>query len=137
MLFCDEIQVARAAAITDVKGNDLAKAPGVTADLSFRYERPVSNWGNFTGTLQFTHRSKFSQRIFNNPTTDALPSYETVNTVLSFDALSELWGLDFMAMNIFNEDGINARFTDVFGVGSTSDELIPPRQIMGRVRVYF
>lgn len=135
--FCDEIQIARAAAITDVKGNDLAKAPGVTADLSFRYERPVSNWGNFTGTLQFTHRGKFSQRIFNNPTTDAVPGYETVNTVLSFDALSEKWGLDFMAMNIFNEDGINARFTDVFGVGSTSDELIPPRQIMGRVRVYF
>lgn len=136
-LFCPEIQVARANAILDVKGNDLAKAPSVTADLSFRYQRPVSNWGNFTGILQFTYRGKFNQRIFNNPVTDKVPAYQTLNTILSFDALSEKWGIDFLAMNIFDEDGINARFTDVFGVGSTSDELIAPRQIMGRVRVYF
>ena len=87
--------------------------------------------------MQFTYRGKFNQRIFNNPTTDKVPSYETVSSVFSFDALSEKWGLDLLAINIFNKDGINARFTDVFGVGSTSDELIAPRQIIGRVRVYF
>ncbi len=136
-LFCPEIQIARAAAITDVKGNDLAKAPSVTADLSFRYQRPAANWGNLSASVQFTYRGKFNQRIFNNPTTDKVPSYETVSSVFSFDALSEKWGLDLLAINIFNKDGINARFTDVFGVGSTSDELIAPRQIIGRVRVYF
>ncbi|MFT5351535.1 MAG: iron complex outermembrane receptor protein [Planctomycetota bacterium] len=136
-LFCPEIQIARAAALTDVKGNDLAKAPSVTADLSLRYEHTVADMGDFTGTLQFTYRGKFNQRIFNNPTTDKVPGYETVNAIISFDALSEKWGADLLAMNIFNKDGINARFTDVFGVGSTSDELIAPRQIMGRVRVYF
>jgi iron complex outermembrane receptor protein len=136
-LFCDQIQLARAAAITDVKGNELAKAPKLSANLSFRYEQPVANWGNFSSSLQFTYRGKFNQRIFNNLLTDNVPAYKTVNTIFSFDASSELWGVDFLALNIFNEDGVNARFTDVFGVGSTSDELIPPRQLMGRVRVYF
>ena len=136
-LFCPEIQVARANAITDVKGNDLAKAPSITADLSLRHERQLSDLGSLSGTLQFTYRGKFNQRIFNNPRTDKVPSYETVSAVLSFDSLNEKWGLDLLAMNIFDKDGINARFTDVFGVGSTSDELIAPRQIMGRVRVYF
>jgi iron complex outermembrane receptor protein len=136
-LFCDQIQTARAAAIRDVKGNDLAKAPQISADLSFRYERPVRNSGNFSSSLQFTYRGKFNQRIFNNPVTDKVPDYLTVSTILSFDASSENWGVDLLALNIFDEDGINARFTDVFGVGSTSDELIAPRQIMGRVRLYF
>ncbi|NKB35826.1 MAG: TonB-dependent receptor plug domain-containing protein [Gammaproteobacteria bacterium] len=136
-LFCPEIQVARANAILDVQGNDLAKAPAVTADLSFRHETPLSNLGTLSSTLQITYRGKFNQRIFNNPTTDKVPSYETVSTVISFDASNERWGLDFLAMNIFNKNGVNARFTDVFGVGSTSDELIPPRQIMGRLRINF
>ncbi|MBT7951933.1 MAG: TonB-dependent receptor [Gammaproteobacteria bacterium] len=136
-LFCDQIQLARAAAITDVEGNDLGKAPKLSADLSFRYEQPVANWGNFSSTFQFTYRGKFNQRIFNNPLTDKVPAYKTVNTIFSFDASNELWGVDFLALNIFNENGVNARFTDAFGVGSTSDELIPPRQLMGRVRVYF
>ena len=136
-LFCPEIQVARANAITDVKGNDLAKAPSITADLSIRHERRLTDIGSLSAVLQFTYRGKFNQRIFNNPITDKVPSYETVSAVLSFDALSEKWGLDLLAMNIFNDNGINARFTDVFGVGSTSDELIAPRQVMGRVRVYF
>ena len=136
-LFCPEIQVARANAILDVRGNELAKAPSVTADLSFRHERALHDWGTLSSTLQITYRGKFNQRIFNNPQTDRVPSYETVSTVISFDSADERWGLDFLAMNIFDKDGINARFTDVFGVGSTSDELIPPRQVMGRVRLNF
>ncbi|MDG2288584.1 MAG: TonB-dependent receptor, partial [Woeseiaceae bacterium] len=136
-LFCPEIQVARANAISDVKGNDLAKAPSITADLSLHHERPLNDLGNLSSTLQFTYRGKFNQRIFNNPTTDKVPSYGTVSAVFSFDSLNEKWGLDLLAMNIFDKDGINARFTDVFGVGSTSDELIAPRQIIGRVRIYF
>jgi len=136
-LFCDEIQLARADALSDVKGNALAKAPQLTAHLSLRYQRTLASWGNFTGSLQFAYRGKFNQRIFNNPRTDKVPSYEIFNTVLSFDSSGEKWGVDLIALNIFDKDGINARFTDVFGVGSTSDELIPPRQIMGRIRLYF
>jgi len=136
-LFCDEIQVARAGAIRDVKGNELAKSPGMSADMSLRYENDMEDLGLFTATFQYTYRGGFEQRIFNNPTTDNVPSYNTFNTVLSLSTLDQKWKFDLMAMNIFDKDGINARFTDVFGVGSTSDELIPPRQIIGRVTYYF
>jgi iron complex outermembrane receptor protein len=136
-LFCDEIQVARADAILDVKGNELGKSPRFSADLSLRYEREIGDEGLFSASFQYTYRGEFQQRIFNNPTTDDVPSYNTFNTVLSFYTQDQKWKFDFLALNITSEDGINARFTDVFGVGSTSDELIPPRQIMGRVTYYF
>ena len=32
--------------------------------------------------------------------------------------------------NLTDEDGVNARFTDVFGVGATGDQFIPPRVLM-------
>ena len=40
---------------------------------------------------------------------------------------------DIMVNNIGDEDGMNSAMTDVFGVGATGIEYIPPRQIMTRV----
>ena len=42
-----------------------------------------------------------------------------------------------MAYNIGDKAGVNSRMTDVFGVSATGIELIPPRQIMGRLRYNF
>ncbi len=136
-LFDPAVQIARAAAVSDVQGNELAKTPNFTADISLTYERPVRSYGDFIGTFQYTHRGSFNQRIFNNPTVDDVPSYNVFNFVLTFEPAGGRWGFDFLALNVTDEDGINARFTDVFGVGATGDELIPPRQIQGRVRAYF
>ncbi len=136
-LFGPAIQQARAASIADVRGNELAKTPNFTSDLTLRYEKDIGSWGDFKGSLQYTHRSDFEQRIFNNATTDTVPSYDVFNLVLSFQPESRAWGFDLMALNFTDEDGINARFTDVFGVGATGDELIPPRQIIGRIRLQF
>ena len=44
------------------------------------------------------------------------------------------WYIDLKGMNLAVEDGINARFTDVFGVGLTGDELIAPQAIHGPLR---
>ena len=44
---------------------------------------------------------------------------------------------ELIGKNLFDKDGINARFTDVFGVGATGDELIAPRQIMLRIGAEF
>lgn len=131
------IELARAAAITDVQGNELPKTPNFTSDISLRYHTELSSWGEFVGILQYTYRGGFSQRVFNNPAADAVPSYDVFNLVLSFDPSDSNWGTDLMVTNITDEDGVNARFTDVFGVGATADELIPPRQIMARLRMEF
>jgi iron complex outermembrane receptor protein len=76
------------------------------------------------------------QRIFNNPSIDTVDDYSVVNLTLSLE-LDESWGVDLMAMNLFDEDGINSKMTDVFGVNATGLEYIPPRQIMGRVKYSF
>ncbi len=136
-LFCDDIQRARAAAVTDVKGNQLAKTPNFTADVMLRYLTRLGNWSDFETSVQYLYRGGFQHRIFNNPKTDDVPSYHIVNLVLTIAPDAYPWHIDLMGMNLTDEDGINARFTDVFGVGSTSDELIPPRQYMVRFGMEF
>ena len=136
-IFCPEIELARAAAITDVNGNELAKTPRFTADVMLRYRGRLGGWGDFEGSLQYTYRDGFQHRIFNNPRTDDVPSYNVVNLMLSIAPDAYPWHIDLMGMNLTDEDGINARFTDVFGVGATGDELIAPRQYMVRFGMEF
>ncbi len=136
-IFCDDIQRARAAAVTDVKGNELAKTPNFTADVMLRYRGRLGNWGDFEGSAQYIYRDGFQHRIFNNPKTDDVPSYDVVNLMLTITPDAYPWYVDLMAMNLGDEDGINARFTDVFGVGATGDELIAPRQYMVRLGMEF
>ena len=136
-IFCDDIQRARAAAVTDVKGNELAKTPNFTADVMLRYRGRLGSWGDFEGSAQYIYRDGFQHRIFNNPKTDDVPSYDVVNLMLTITPDAYPWYVDLMAMNLGDEDGINARFTDVFGVGATGDELIAPRQYMVRLGMEF
>ena len=130
-------QTVRYALRQDVKGNELAKAPNLTADISLRYEIVWDSGTEFSGTVQYTYRGGFSQRIFDNPDVDHVDSYEVVNLVASFDLPGETWGFDLMALNLFDEEGVNSRMTDVFGVAATGEQLIAPRQYMAKVRYQF
>jgi len=121
----------------NVKGNELAKSPDLTADVSLRYETTFSSGTEFSGTVQYTHRGGFSQRIFNNPAVDSVDSYDVLSLVASFDFDGGAWGVDLMAMNALDEDGVNSRMTDVFGVSATGEEYIAPRQVMAKVRYNF
>ena len=62
-----------------------------------------------------------------------MPSYNVLNLMVSVDPADKDWGFDVMVYNATDEDGVNSRMTDVFGVSATGVELIPPRQIMGRI----
>ena len=118
-LFSPEVEIARAGEIADVKGNELAKTPGFTANLALTYSTAMGGWGDFDGTLSYTHRGDFRHRIFNNPTTDEVDSYDTIDLVLRFSPSNANWRIELIGKNLTDEDGINARFTDVFGVGAT------------------
>ena len=134
--FSDQVQIARAAEITNVKGNELAKTPNFTANLALTWEGYVENWGELTNSLQYIYRGDFKHRMFNNPLTDMVPDYEVLDFVLGFTPQSNNdLRFEFVAKNLTDEDGTNARFTDVFGVGATGVELIGPRQIMLRVQM--
>ena len=120
----------------NIQGNDLAKTPGLTANVSLKYEKYLDS-GLFSGIVEYVHRGEFQQRVINNPTVDTVPSYDIVNLLLSYDLANEKLGFDLMAYNVTDEAGVNSRMTDVFGVGATGIELIPPRQVMGRIRYFF
>ena len=63
-----------------------------------------------------------------------MPSYEVFDLLIGFYPFKENSPfVEFIAKNLDDADGINARMTDVFGVGATGDELIPPKQLMIRV----
>ena len=136
--FSDQVQIARAAEITNVKGNELAKTPNFTANFSLTWQRYIENWGEMSNSLQYTYRGDFKHRMFNNPLTDMVPDYEVIDLVMGYlpDSNSDL-KYEIVAKNLTDEDGTNARFTDVFGVGATGVELIGPRQIMLRVKLAF
>ncbi len=120
----------------NVKGNKLAKTPESTADISLIYSKDLPSGNILNTALQFVKRGEFEQRVSNNPVVDFVDSYNIVNLTIGIDYAND-WSLDFMLLNMTDEDGVNSSMTDVFGIAATGIELIPPRQIMTRISLDF
>ena len=120
----------------NVKGNELAKTPDFTADVSLTYETVLSSGNTLTTIFQFIKRSEFMQRVSNNPAVDIVPGYQVFNLTVGLD-FNNNFGIDFMLLNAGDEDGMNSSMTDVFGVAATGLEFIPPRQFMTRLSYDF
>ena len=121
----------------NISGNELAKTPEFTADITLTYETMMSSGTQFTGIMQYIKRGEFQQRVNNNPIVDAIDEYDILNFTASFDFVGDKWGLDLMILNASDEDGVNSSMTDVFGVAASGIELIPPRQIMARLSMNY
>ncbi|MDB3951795.1 TonB-dependent receptor [Gammaproteobacteria bacterium] len=121
----------------DVKGNKLAKSPEFTADVNLTYEATLASGNEFSSIVQFIRRGDFEQRVSNNSLVDSIDAYNLFNVTASIDFVSSNTGIDFMLLNIADEDGINSSMTDVFGVAATGLEYIAPRQFMVRFRREF
>ena len=120
----------------NIKGNKLAKSPEFNANFGLMYEKILSNGKLLTATAELIHRGDFQQRVFNNPVVDYVDEYTIYNLSLNYE-FSDRIGMNLIALNISDEDGVNSSMTDVFGVAGTGIELIPPRQIMGRLSYNF
>ena len=129
-------EIARDNLKEDVLGNDLAKAPKFSGDISLIYSTELSSGDISTTALQFVKRGKFYQRIVNNPVQDVVDGYEIVNFSSGVD-FSSGYGFDIIVTNLGDEEGMNSAMTDVFGVGATGIEYIPPRQVMVRLSYDF
>ena len=121
----------------NINGNELAKTPEFTADITLTYETALKSGTQFTGIVQYVKRGEFQQRVNNNPIVDAIDAYDILNLTANFDFVGDKWGLDFMILNATDEDGVNSSMTDVFGVAATGLELIPPRQFMARLSMSY
>ena len=120
----------------NVNGNELAKTPDFTADISMTYETELPSGNSLTSVFQFIKRGEFMQRVNNNPSVDRVPDYQIFNISVGLDFKNDL-SLDFILLNAGDEDGLNSAMTDVFGVAATGLEYIPPRQIMTRLSYKF
>ena len=129
-------EAARGAAATDIIGNELAKSPEYTADISLSQVTDFPSGASMTSTLQYIYRGEFFQRVANRSAQDFIPAYEIFNLTFAVD-LNDTLSLDFVVSNLTDEDGVNSSMTDVFGVGATGIELIPPRQVFTRFTVDF
>mgnify|MGYP001212571135 CR=1 FL=1 len=120
----------------NVRGNQLAKTPEFTADILIKYETNLPSGNTLTTTAQYVKRGGFQQRVSNNPIVDNIRAYQIGNLTTSI-GFSDSLAVDFMVLNVTDESGVNSSMTDVFGVAATGLELIPPRQLMTRLRYSF
>tara|TARA_B100000925_G_scaffold281726_1_gene253805 strand:- start:79 stop:1299 length:1221 start_codon:yes stop_codon:yes gene_type:complete len=120
----------------NVRGNQLAKTPEFTADILIKHETNLSSGKTLTTVVQYVRRGEFQQRVSNNPVVDDIRAY-TIGNLTTTVGLSESLAVDFMVLNVTDESGVNSSMTDVFGVAATGLELIPPRQVMTRLRYKF
>ena len=127
----------RASLRVDLKG----KRPPKLADLSFRlglsHTLAINEGSLLTSRLELLHRGEYSYRVFDNPVVDRVPSYETLGLFLGYEPSERPWTVELRASNLFDRAGVNSRFTNPIGLHTTSDELIPPRQLIAAFRYRF
>ena len=98
---------------------------------SYRFDTPI---GAFTPRVQVVYRGSEWARIFNDPTLDKVPAYTVVNLNLDFvPTNNNHLRLSLTGTNVGNVAGINSRYTDPYGTFMTSNQYIPPLQVIGTI----
>jgi iron complex outermembrane recepter protein len=123
---------AVAAQAVNVQGKEPPDMPDVSGSVSasYRFDTP---WGSLTPSVQVVYRGSEWARIFNDPTLDHVPSYTVTNLNIDFVPPGGHWRVSLTGTNVFNVAGINSRYTDPYGTFTTSNQYIPPAQVMGTI----
>lgn len=122
---------AEEAAAVDIAGNKPAQMPNVLTSFNIAYDCTAGR-GMLTPRLEYIYRGAFQQRIFNQPEVDSVPGYGLVNLNVEYvPTRNKSFSVQFSVTNLFGRAGVNSRYTDPYGTFTTSQQFIPPRQIMG------
>ena len=127
----------RASLRVNLKGNDPPKLVDLTTRLVLTNNHAFGNGSVLTSRFEYIYRGEYQYRVFNNPETDTVPSYNTFGVWFGYDFASMPLSLSLSGSNLFDEDGVNSRFTNPFGLHTTSEEFIPPREIIAAVKYSF
>ena len=122
------------ATTTNLNGNDVPKMPDIMARIAITNDHTFQNGGNLTSRLEWVHRGEMQARVFNNPLVDTVPEYDVVNLHFDYTLPNRPLSFSLSATNVFDDDGINNVFTNPFGLWTTSNEYIPPREVIATVR---
>lgn len=128
--------LVRRAASVNIKGMKIPKMPSVQGSAAVSWTGEVGP-GEFTARAQYIYRGKFESRVFNRPVQDDTPDYSQVNLFASYAFADSGFSISATVTNLFDEDGINSRFTDPYGSGQVSDTYIAPRQAIFSVGYRF
>lgn len=119
--------LARDAARQNIRGNDVPKLPELQGALSATYTNELFG-GLVTAKAEYLYRGKFQYRLFNEGFYDTVPSYDVVNLFFRYQPDDSNWYGSLTVSNLFDEDGINSRFSDPYGSAQTTETYIAPRQ---------
>ena len=122
---------------TNLKGNTPPKLVDLSARLSLTNNHSFASSAMLTSRLEYVYRGEYQYRVFNNPLVDTVPSYNIVNLWFNYQFVNQQLNLGIGASNLFDEDGVNARFSNPFGLLSTSEEFIPPQEVFISLRYDF
>lgn len=93
--------------------------------------------GTLTPRIEFVYRGDVWERVFNEPTLDKIKGYGVTNLNLDYVPAGSRFRLSVTATNLFNVTGVNSRYTDPYGTGQTSEQFIPPRQVIATIAYSF
>ncbi|OJW69129.1 MAG: TonB-dependent receptor [Sphingomonadales bacterium 63-6] len=122
--------------LLNTNGNKVAKLPGVQARGAATYEADIGA-GTLTLNGEVIYRGGFNARIFDQGPLDKVPSYTLVNAGIKFEPHDSSFTYSISAQNLFDDDGVNALFTDPYGALTTSVEYVNPRQVFATIAYRF
>ncbi len=125
-----------ATGIRNTNGNRVPKLPGVLGNISVTYTAKLAA-GELTLRGEGIYRGHYVYRVFNNSALDRVPSYKIANAYVSFHPANSALTFSVSGLNLFDKAGVNSRFTDPYGSGTTSTEYIAPRQVFGTLAFAF
>jgi iron complex outermembrane receptor protein len=117
------------AAARDINGKSLPAMPKVSGSVNAAYRFDVIN-GTLTPRIEYVYRGSEWARIFNEPVLDKVKSYAIVNLNVEYALANSPLRLSLAVTNLTDKAGINSRYTDPYGTGQTSQQYIPPRQVI-------
>ena len=124
------------AAARNIKGNLPPGLPRVQAEIDAEYSMHVGP-GDLLSRAEFVYRGTEVARVFNDAGIDQVPSYPLWNLYFSYKPDHTHWLASLALTNIGNVAGVNSRYTDPYGTAQTSNEYIPPFQVVGRISYAF
>ena len=124
------------AAATNIKGKEPPAMPKVSGSINASYRFDALG-GSLTPRVEYIYRGSEWARVFNVPGLDSVGAYGVTNLNIEYAPHNAKWRLSLAGTNVFNTNGVNSRYTDPYGTGQTSQQYIPPRQVIGTIAYTF
>ena len=120
----------RAGQSIDVEGNTPPNMPSFAGSLNATWLQRINGQGELTSRVEYIYRAGYEARVFNEPTTDSVPSYGQWNMFFEYVPDNAPWRASFTVTNLTDVGGVLARYVDPYGSGVVSNQYIPPRQFL-------